>query len=253
MSHHPAVVISAGAGGLNAARHAVELGREVLLVERFRPGGECTWAGCIPSKALIEIAQGHHTARRFGAPPVDGAAVMDEVRRLTAAAHQAESVPTLEGEGISFLHGNARFVDPHTLDVDGTLISADHIIVATGCRAALPPIEGLDAVDILTNENVFQLTDLPSSLLVLGAGAIGAELSQAFARLGVDVTLVEMADSILPNEEEDLVETSPTCPSVTEWRSTPDRAPRPPTRTATRYASRSRAARGPRSSPPSAC
>jgi len=200
-THHELIVIGAGAGGLNAARRAAQSGREVLLVERARPGGECTWAGCIPSKALIRIAETYHSARRFGVSAVDGQDVMRRVRELTLTAHRAETVEMLEAEGITYLHGAAVFLDPRRIVVDGRVLTADHVILSTGSRPARPPIEGLDAVEVLTNANVFELDTVPRSMIVLGAGAIGVELSQAFARLGTDITLVEMAPSILPRED----------------------------------------------------
>jgi len=203
-THYELIVVGAGAGGLNASLEAAGLGKDVLVIEKFRPGGECTWSGCIPSKALIQIADAYHHAAQFGVGPVDGRAVMEKVRALTLTAHQAEAVEVLESAGISYLNGEARFVDAHTVEVEGQRLSADRFVVATGSQPAVPPIPGLLEVAPLTNQSVFTMDELPGSLIVLGAGAIGVELSQAFSRLGVKVSLVEMAERILPREEPEL-------------------------------------------------
>ncbi|GKU79048.1 mercuric reductase [Paenibacillus sp. L3-i20] len=202
-SHYDIIIIGAGAGGLNAALKAVELGKQVLLVEKFKPGGECTWAGCIPSKALIQIADEIHTAKKYGNIAIPSN-VLNEVRRLTEEAHQGETVEILVGEGIEYLNGTARFEDANTIHVNNVSISADYFVISTGSSAFVPQIKGLDGINYLTNENVFTLTELPKSLIVVGAGAIGVELSQAFSRLGVQVKLVERAEHILIKEDSEL-------------------------------------------------
>lgn len=194
-------VIGAGAGGLNSALTAVSAGKRVVLIERHKPGGECTWAGCIPSKALIQIAKDVKVAQKYASIAIDGAAIMRKVRALIEEAHQAEAVPALQDAGIEYRHGTARLIDNTTLDVDGQAIYADRIVIATGSSPVVPGIPGLQSVPYLTNENIFQLESLPESLIVLGAGAIGVELSQAFQRLGVKVKLVDQAETILPREE----------------------------------------------------
>ncbi|KEK11659.1 hypothetical protein EP18_10900 [Lysinibacillus sphaericus] len=200
------IVIGAGAGGLNASLEGVALGKNVLLVEKFRPGGECTWSGCIPSKALIQIADDIHIAKKYTTLQVDTKNVMNKVRQLTQTTHEGESVEVLENEGINYLNGFATFVDNHTVEVNGEKITATNIIISTGSSALIPNLSGLNTVDYLTNENIFQLEELPKSLIVLGGGAIGVELSQAMARLGVSVTLIEMADSILFREDNEAVD-----------------------------------------------
>ncbi|QYX49979.1 FAD-dependent oxidoreductase [Pseudomonas tussilaginis] len=201
MQKYDLAIIGAGAGGLNAALSAAAVGKRVILIEKHNPGGECTWAGCIPSKALIQIAKDVKVAQRFGHVSVDSAAIMGKVRALIEQAHQAETVPLLESAGIEYLCGTAQFTGLHTLDVDGQTVHAEHIVIATGSSPIVPDICGLDTVSYLTNENVFQLESLPKSLIILGAGAIGVELSQAMQRLGVKVKLVDRAASVLPREE----------------------------------------------------
>ncbi|MFB1051860.1 NAD(P)/FAD-dependent oxidoreductase [Paraliobacillus sp. JSM ZJ581] len=200
------IVIGAGAGGLNASLEGVSLGKNVLLVEKFQPGGECTWTGCIPSKALIHIADNIHTAKKFTTPQIDTKNVMNQVRQLRKKAHEGESVELLQAHGIKYINGFATFVDNNTIEVNGENITATNIIISTGSRAFIPSIPGINTVDYLTNENFFELNELPKSLIVLGGGAIGVELSQALSRLGVSVTLVEMAESILYKEDKEIVE-----------------------------------------------
>ncbi len=197
------VVIGAGAGGLNSAFGAVEAGKSVALIESHKPGGECTWAGCIPSKAMIQIAKEIHTANKYTTASIDQKKVMEKVRELTETAHQAEAVPVLVEAGIHYINGTAKFLNTNTIEVNGDAINAEHIILSTGSSPIVPSIDGLNSVSYLTNENIFQLETLPDSILVLGAGAIGVELSQAMQRLGVHVTLIEQAPVVLPREDKD--------------------------------------------------
>ncbi|PAQ16102.1 mercuric reductase [Bacillaceae bacterium SAOS 7] len=204
MERYDLAVIGAGAGGLNASFEALMLGKKVVLIDKYKPGGECTWSGCIPSKALIQIADEVHTAKKYGDIEINRKQILTKVRTLIETAHQAEAVEVLEEAGIDYLQGYAKFKNAHTLDVDGKEIQADKVVIATGSSALIPSIKGIENVDYLTNENVFLLEDLPKDLIILGAGAIGVELAQAFQRLGVQVKLVEMAETILFREEKDM-------------------------------------------------
>jgi pyruvate/2-oxoglutarate dehydrogenase complex dihydrolipoamide dehydrogenase (E3) component len=190
------IVIGGGAGGMGAARAALRRGARTLLVQSGPLGGECTFVGCVPSKALIEAA-----AR--GATFADAVAA---VRRAVETIAATETDEVFAREGVDVVHGWATFRSAHEIDVDGRKLRASHIIVATGSRPAVPPIDGLDGVDVLTNETIFDLDDLPGSLAVLGGGAIGCELAQAFARLGSRVTVLEALDRLLPKEEPDASE-----------------------------------------------
>ncbi|SKC76879.1 dihydrolipoyl dehydrogenase family protein [Maledivibacter halophilus] len=204
MKKYDIAIIGAGAGGLNAAFEALVLGKKVVLIEKNAPGGECTWSGCIPSKALINIADEIHTAKKYGAVNINGKEILNKVRTLIHEAHQAEAVEVLNQAGINYIKGYAKFKDSNTLDVDGKEIKADKIFICTGSSALVPPIKGLDWIDYLTNENIFLLDDLPKSMIVLGGGPIGVELAQAFNRLGVSVKIVEMAETILFREEKEM-------------------------------------------------
>ena len=187
------VVIGGGAGGLAAARAGARQGASVLLVQRGPLGGECTFTGCVPSKALIEAAR-----RR---EPFDRAIAAARAAVDVVAATETDEV--LGREGVELLHGWATFREPGVVDVDRTLIRPRKVVIATGARPAVPPIDGLGAIDYLTNETVWDLDALPTSLAVLGGGAIGCELAQAFARLGSSVTVIEGLDRILPREDPD--------------------------------------------------
>jgi pyruvate/2-oxoglutarate dehydrogenase complex dihydrolipoamide dehydrogenase (E3) component len=204
MNHYDVAVIGAGAGGLNISFEALGLGKKVLLIDKNKPGGECTWSGCIPSKALINIADEIHTAKKYGEIEIDTEAILKKVRALIETAHKGESVEVLEAAGITYLNGFAKFKDKNTLDINGYEIKADKIFISTGSSPTIPPIKGLDNINYLTNDNIFLLDKLPKSIIVLGGGAIGVELSQAMNRLGIKVKLVEMIDSILFREEKKL-------------------------------------------------
>ena len=205
--HYELVVLGAGATGLGAARSARQAGRRVALVEKARPGGDCTFYGCIPSKALIETARRVHAARSgpaygFSAPPeVDFPAVMARVAGVIAEIEKDESPELLAREGIDLLAGWGRFTGPRSLEVDGHPVTFDRAVLATGSRALVPPIEGLAGVPYLDNTTVFALRELPAHMLVLGGGPIGVELAQAFRRLGSVVTVVEGATSLIGKEE----------------------------------------------------
>lgn len=203
MKKYDLAVIGAGSGGLNSGFTAAAMGKKVVMIERHQPGGECTWSGCIPSKAIIQIAKDVKAAQKFTDIDIDSTAIMNKVRALIHEANQAEAVPVLEDAGIEYLQGAAQFKDAHTLEVNGQIIEAENIIISTGSSAMVPPISGLDTIPYLTNENIFDLKILPKRLIVLGGGAIGVELSQALQRLGVQIQLVEMADHILIKEEKE--------------------------------------------------
>ncbi|MFP5218359.1 MAG: dihydrolipoyl dehydrogenase family protein [Actinomycetes bacterium] len=206
------VVVGAGATGLGAARAARAGGARVVLVEAERPGGDCTHYGCVPSKALLETARRVAAARsgpRYGFTAqvdVDFRAVMERVASVITEIERDESAETLAGEGIDLLAGWGSFTGTDSLAVrgdDGTTrtVRSERFVVATGSRATVPPVEGLDAVPYLDNRTVFDLRDQPSHLLVLGGGPIGVELAQGFRRLGSEVTVVQSNDRLLPRDD----------------------------------------------------
>ena len=202
------VIIGAGSAGLVAARFARALGLSVALVERSRVGGDCTWTGCIPSKALVKAASVAHAMReagRFGLPEftstVDLGAVMECIRSVIRQIYDTESPDALALEGIDVISGEASFTTPNTVVAGGRTLSARRFLICTGASPVVPPIPGLDTVEFRTYETVWDLDKLPPSLAVVGAGPVGCELAQAFARLGSEVTLIEAADRILPQED----------------------------------------------------
>jgi pyruvate/2-oxoglutarate dehydrogenase complex dihydrolipoamide dehydrogenase (E3) component len=207
MSDYDLIVLGAGATGLAAARSARKAGRRVALVEKARPGGDCTHYGCVPSKTLLDMAHrvaGARQAQQWGLESVgdvDFGKVMAHVHDVISQIEQDESPAQLAAEGIDLIDGWARFTSARTIDVDGRVLSAERFVLATGAHAAIPPIPGLDQVPYLDNKTLFDLTERPEHLLVLGGGAIGVELSQAFSQLGSRVTIVEALPRILTKEE----------------------------------------------------
>lgn len=208
------VVIGAGTAGLVTAAGAAGLGARVALVERHLMGGDCLNVGCVPSKALIRAARASADVRdaaAFGVsvPPgaaVDFPAVMERMRRLRARISPNDSAARYRGLGVDVFLGEARFTGRDTVEAAGKRLRFRKAVIATGARAAAPPIPGLAEAGYLTNETVFRLTRLPPRLAVIGAGPIGCELSQAFARFGAEVFLLEMADHILIREDPDAAE-----------------------------------------------
>ena len=200
------VVIGAGSGGLSVAAGAAQLGLKVVLFEKGEMGGDCLNYGCVPSKALIAAADKAHQARSAGlgvgttVPSVDFAAVMAHVHQTIAAIAPVDSQERFEGLGVRVIRAAARFVDDRTVVGGDVRVRARKIVVATGSRAAIPPIPGLETTPYLTNETIFELAERPRRLIVLGGGPIGVELGQAFRRLGSEVVLVEAAD-ILGRED----------------------------------------------------
>jgi pyruvate/2-oxoglutarate dehydrogenase complex dihydrolipoamide dehydrogenase (E3) component len=204
------IIIGGGSAGLTAAGFAVQLGVRVALVEKHRTGGDCTWTGCVPSKTLLKAAKVAHemrTADRYGLTPiqpnVDLKSVMAHVRSVIAQVYAEESPEALRAQGINVYLGAAQFIDPNTLAVGDTVLTARNFLIATGAHPFIPPIAGLEGVDYLTYESIWDLEVLPQHLMVVGAGPIGCEMSQAFRRLGANVTLIDSQDRLLPRDEED--------------------------------------------------
>ena len=203
------VVIGAGTGGLVSAAIGAALGGRVALVERHLMGGDCLNVGCVPSKALLSAARAWSTARtareRFGGPAVQGdgdfAEVMERMRRIRAEISPADSAQRFRDLGADVFLGNARFTGPDRIEVGGATLEFRRAIVATGGRPAVPPIPGLRDAGFLTNETLWELTSLPARLVVIGAGPIGCEMAQAFTRFGSQVTVLDMSEGILGNDD----------------------------------------------------
>lgn len=204
-------VIGAGSGGLSAAFIAAQLGARTVLFEKGEMGGECLNTGCVPSKALLAAARTAaeiRNASRFGinaVPDVRFSLVMDHVRRAIAAIAPHDSAERFERLGVNVIRAQAQFTSRNGIAGGDCDLRARRIIIATGSRPAIPPIPGLDQVPYLTNETIFSLPDLPRHLLIIGAGPEGAELAQAFARLGSSVTVFE-SERLLAKDEPELVD-----------------------------------------------
>lgn len=202
-------VIGAGSGGLSVAAAAAAFGVPVVLIEKAEMGGDCLNTGCVPSKALLAAAK-HAADMRGGAPfgvdaqgvAVDFRRVHDHVHRVIAAIAPVDSEERFTGLGVRVIRAAAHFKDRHTVVAGDFEIRARRFVVATGSKAAMPPIPGLDGVSCLTNETIFDLTELPQHLLVIGGGPIGVELAQAFRRLGSDVTVLEAAQPLAKDDPE---------------------------------------------------
>lgn len=205
------VVVGAGSAGLVAAPFAGAVGARVLLVEKDRIGGDCTWTGCVPSKALIHTAGIVQCMRQAAAavgaesvaPTVDAANVMDRVHAAIQGVYAFETADALARQGIDVAFGPASFVGGDGIAIGERRVTGRRFIVCTGAEPVVPRIPGLADASHLTYKDVFSLTTLPRRLLILGSGPIGAELAQAFRRLGSDVSLVELADRILPLADPD--------------------------------------------------
>lgn len=208
------VVIGAGTAGLVTAAAAAGLGAKVALIERNLMGGDCLNVGCVPSKGIISAARVAATVKSagaFGTTVPDGvstdfAEVMGRMRKLRAGISANDSAERFRGLGVDVFFGQGRFIDSDTVDVDGTKLKFKRAVLATGARAAAPPIPGLDQVPYLTNESLFSLTKLPRRFGVIGAGPIGCEMAQSFAQLGSDVFLVESSQGVLPREDRQAAE-----------------------------------------------
>ncbi len=205
------LVIGAGPGGLSAAREAAALGAKVALIERDLIGGDRLNVGCVPSKAIIRTARLYaemRDAENFGGQVPNGigigfASLLDRMRRIQARISRSISAERLSEAGIDVHFGEARFAGPDTVMVEGQSLHFGKALIATGARPLTPPIPGLAEVGYLTNENVFNLTECPQRLLVIGGGPLGCELAQAFARLGAHVVIAQDDPTFLAKEERD--------------------------------------------------
>ncbi|WP_420633357.1 dihydrolipoyl dehydrogenase family protein [Candidatus Palauibacter sp.] len=207
------VAIGGGTAGLVTAAGSAGLGASVALVERERLGGDCLWTGCVPSKALISsarLASHFRDAAAFGLsahqPEVDGAELLASVRDVRAQIEPHDDPERFRAMGVDVVEGSARFVSPREVDVAGRRLRARRFVIATGSRAAVPPIPGLEEAGYFTHAEAFDRDSIPGSLAVVGGGPIGVELAQAFRRLGCDVTVVELLDRLMVREEPELAD-----------------------------------------------
>ncbi len=213
MQSHDIIIIGGGAAGLTAAAGMAQLGMKCALVEREHMGGDCLYFGCVPSKTLLKSAKVQHlieTAQYYGLPkqtlvPGNASDIMQHIQRVIAdlAPHDSPERFTEMGVEVFLQAGRFRSATEIALE-DGKVLSAPNIIIATGSSPRIPPIAGIDTISYLTNRDIFSLQQFPKSLITLGGGPIGVELSQALARFGVQVTIINAATHILPREDEDM-------------------------------------------------
>lgn len=211
MERFDLVVIGDGAAGDSVLRPAAGAGKRTALFEHDRLGGECLNYGCVPSKVLYQSAEVYHLMQRAGefgvraeGVEIDFPAVMARAQYVIETIRGDNPWGGVRADGITAFRSTARFLGPNTLEADGERVEADQIVIATGTKAGIPPVPGLAESQPLTNETIFKLSTLPNRLAVIGAGPIGAELAQIFARYGSKVTLIEMLPQIVPTEDEEI-------------------------------------------------
>jgi pyruvate/2-oxoglutarate dehydrogenase complex dihydrolipoamide dehydrogenase (E3) component len=205
------VVVGAGVAGLVSAAGAAALGARVAMIERHLMGGDCTNFGCVPSKALIRSARAAHAvseAAEFGVQSdgnrtIDFPDAMKRMRRLRAQISAIDAAARFSGLGVDVYFGEARFAGKSEVEVAGARLSFAKAVIATGSRAAVLPIPGLQETGFVTNETVFSLERLPGKLLVVGSGPIGCELAQVFRRFGSEVAVITDVNALLPNDDAD--------------------------------------------------
>lgn len=194
--HYNIAIIGAGSAGLTVAAVAGQLKHKVALIEGHKMGGDCLNYGCVPSKAFLYASK---TYKDFNK-------TMQHVKNSVKFIEPHDSQERFEGFGVDVFNGYASFLDGNTILVNGDNITADKIIISTGSRAFIPPINGLQDIEYLTNENIFSLTEKPQSITILGAGPIGVEMAVAFNNLGVKTTIIQNQTGILTNDDQELAE-----------------------------------------------
>ncbi len=209
-------VIGAGSGGLSVAAGAAQMGAKVVLIEKSKMGGDCLNTGCVPSKALLAASHSAVNAKRASALGVDvsvfvdGPRVFSHVKDIIKSIEPHDSQERFESLGVNVIRDHAKFISPDEVSAGGKTVRARRFVVATGSRAFIPPIEGIENVDVLSNENIFELGLVPEHLIVIGGGPIGIEMAQAFRGLGAKVSVVEMF-SICPKDDPEIVDVLRRC------------------------------------------
>ena len=202
------VVIGGGSAGLVAASAGAQINAKIALVEQDRLGGDCLHYGCVPSKSLIHAARIAHNvkiAARFGVhtsePTIKLQEALGHVHAVIDTIQEHDSTDRFEKLGVEVVYGKGEFVDQKTFAVNGRQLKSRAFLIATGSRAATPPVEGLEEAGFLTNEQIFSVKERPNRLVVIGAGPIGCELGQSFSRLGSEVTILSSREMIMPKED----------------------------------------------------
>ncbi len=211
------VVIGGGAAGLTASGICANFGAKTMMIERHRLGGDCTWTGCVPSKVILKagkVAQQVREASKYGLvdgePDINFKKVIEHVDEIRREVYEDADRPEIfEDMGIEVVEGEASFIDAHTIEIKLTngetrKVRSRFFFIAAGGSAFVPPIEGIESVDYLTNESLFEIKDLPEELIIIGGGPIGTEMSQAFTNLGSKVTVIDMAPDIMMNDDPEL-------------------------------------------------
>ena len=208
------VVVGAGTAGLVTAAGTAGLGGRVALIERNKMGGDCLNFGCVPSKALISstrLIQRIRRAQDWGLqamePRFEFMGIFERMRQRRALLAPNDSEERFESLGVDVFRGEAKFISPSAIQVDGKTLKARNFVIATGSRATVPKIAGIEAINYFTNETIFdELKQKPRNMIILGGGPIGCELAQTFRRLGVETTIVQRADQILPKEDREVAD-----------------------------------------------
>jgi len=208
------IVIGAGSGGISSANLGKNLEKKVALVEKEKIGGDCTWYGCVPSKALIKASEvAHHvnTLEKYGLKlngdtKLNAKRVMAHVRATREKVYEEEKPEVFQKMGIDVFIGAPNFLDNHRVQIGEKILSSKTFVISTGSSPFVPPVEDIQDIPYLTNETIFDLEQLPDSMVIIGGGPIGTEMASALGKLGVKITQVEMADHILSREDKELVE-----------------------------------------------
>ena len=216
---YDAVIIGGGSAGLTASGIAANFGAKTMMIERDRLGGDCTWTGCVPSKALLKAGKVAHHIRQAGRyglvngePDIDFRKVIEHVHNIREEIYEEADAPEIfEAMGIDVVKGMAYFTDDHAINIEleggeTRVVTSKYFIICTGASAFVPPITGIEKVNHLTNESLFEIEELPGELVIIGAGPIGTEMAQAMNRLGSQVTVIDMADRIMINDDAELAE-----------------------------------------------
>ena len=206
------VVIGGGTAGLVTASGCARLGRRVALIERHALGGDCLWTGCVPTKALVASARLAHQMRHADAwglepmsPKIPAKSIMESMREAQRITGKHDDPEKFRKLGIEVIEGTARLISPNTVEVNGRQLQAKDIVIATGSRTTVPPVEGLKETGFIDHVSFLKQDSFPASLLILGGGSIGIEFAQIFRRFGCEVVVVEMADDIINKEDPDVI------------------------------------------------
>jgi len=211
MEQYDVIIIGGGPAGLVASKVLIAFGKNVAIVEKEKLGGDCTHTGCIPSKTLLKSAQAYHNAKtlykyglKYDKFNIDTSKVMEHVRDVISDIYANETPEIFQKDGIDIIEGYAKFISSNIISVNNNKYKAKYFIIATGTRAKILQIAGINDVPYLTNENVFLQQTIPKSLIIIGIGAIGIEMATAFNRLGSTVTLISHNNRILKQNDEEL-------------------------------------------------